>query len=159
MERISKYVSLSEVTKSNEAIRLGLSNIPNDAVIANLKLVCTNVFDKVREHFNVPIRISSGYRSPLLNKSIGGASNSQHCLGQALDIDADILGQLTNSQVFNYIKDVIKDYDQLIWEFGDSKEPAWVHVSYVGVKNNRKQILVATKDNKGKSVYVPYKGL
>lgn len=135
--KVSKYVTLAELTHSQTAIRLGIDNRPTPEVSANLKLVCTKVFDPIREHFGKPIRISSGYRSPILNKKIGGAKNSQHTTGEALDLQG--MEGLKNSQIFNYIKNNL-DYDQLIWEYGTATEPAWVHVSY-RKSGNRKQII------------------
>jgi len=94
-----------------------------------------------------PIFISSGYRSPHLNISIGGISTSQHCKGEALDLDADGY----NYKLFNYIFENL-DFDQLIWEFGDDKNPAWVHVSYK-IDENRNQVLKAYKDEQGRTKY------
>lgn len=135
--KISKYISLSEVSTSQTAVRLGIDNTPTPEVIDNLKLVGAKVFDPMREALGKPIRISSGYRSPALNKKIGGAKNSQHTTGQALDLQG--MDGLKNSVIFNYIKKNL-DYDQLIWEYGTDKEPAWVHVSY-SATHNRKQII------------------
>lgn len=151
MEKLSKYVSLSEVTRSDNAKRLGISNNPTDEHKENLKLVCSEIFDKVREHFDKPIGISSGYRSKELNDATPGSSNkSHHCTGQALDIDADMFGGLTNKQIFEYIHNNL-EYNQLIWEFGDSVNPDWVHASYVK-GNNKKQTLRAFRRN-GKVIY------
>lgn len=150
-EKLSKYVALSEVTRSDNAKRLGIDNAPTAEHKENLKLVCSEVFDKVREHFGKPIGISSGYRSKALNDVTPGASSkSHHSTGNALDIDADIFGGITNSEIFNYIKDNL-EFNQLIWEFGNSSNPDWVHVSYVK-GNNKKQILKAVKRN-GKVIY------
>lgn len=135
--KISKYLTLAEVTTSQTAIRHGIDNRPTPAVSANLKLVATKVFDPMREALGKPIRVSSGYRSPILNKKIGGAKNSQHTTGEALDLQG--LEGLKNSEIFNYIKNNL-EFDQLIWEYGTSREPAWVHVSY-RKSGNRKQIL------------------
>ena len=104
MEKISKYVSYKEVTYSNQANALRIGNIPNAEQLGNLKLVCTNIFDKVREHFGKPIGISSGFRSHELNTRIGGSKSSQHMEGKALDIDADIHGGLNNKEIFDYIR-------------------------------------------------------
>jgi hypothetical protein len=135
--RISPHVTLAELTQSQTATRLKIDNTPPPAVVANLKLVCQKVFEPTRTHFGKPIRISSGYRSPKLNKEIGGAKNSQHTKGEALDLQG--MEGLKNSQIFNYIKNNL-DYDQLIWEYGTATEPAWVHVSFRKT-GNRKQIL------------------
>jgi len=133
--RISKHVNLKELTKSNTALRLGISNEPTDEHLENLKRVCNSVFEPLREYFDCPIGISSGYRSEALNKAVKGSLTSQHCKGEALDIDADIYGQITNKDIFEYIKENL-DWDQLIWEFSG----AWVHVSFKKI-GNRKQIL------------------
>ena len=153
MEKISKYVTYQEVTKSNQATALKLANIPNATQLNNLRLVCTNVFDKVREHFGKPIGISSGFRSVELNAKIGGSKTSQHCEGKALDIDGDIFGGINNKELFFYIKENCI-FDQLIWEFGSENAPDWVHVSYNEGKN-RGQVLRAVKIG-GKTVYQPF---
>lgn len=143
--KLSNYVSLSEVTKSDTATRRGISNEPTPEHLENLKTICTEVFDKVREHFGVPIYISSGYRSAALNKAIKGSSTSDHSLGRALDLDQDFRSNgITNMDVFKFIKDNL-EFDQLIYEFGNSKNPDWVHVGY-RKGANRKQILIAYKE-------------
>ena len=143
--KLSNYVSLYEVTKSDTAARRGISNEPTPEHLENLKTICTEVFDKIREHFGVPIYISSGYRSAALNKAIGGSSTSDHNLGRALDLDQDFRSNgITNMDVFKFIKDNL-EFDQLIYEFGNSKNPDWVHVGY-RKGANRKQILVAYKE-------------
>jgi hypothetical protein len=142
--QISKYVSLKEATKSDYAIRKQINNIPDDGQLVAMKNVATNVFDKVREHFGKPIGISSFFRSKEINKAIGGSINSDHCNGCAIDIDADIFGGVTNKQIFEFIKSDL-EFDQLLWEFGDSNEPAWVHVSLRSNGVNRKQVLEAVK--------------
>lgn len=153
MSKLSKYTTLQEVIKSNTASVLQIQNIPNDEQIRNLKLLCIEVFDKVREHFGKPIGITSGFRSIELNNRIGGSKNSQHMEGKALDIDGDLLGGVCNKDIFEYIKNNCT-FDQLIWEFGTENAPDWVHVSYnKGV--NRKQILRAIKSG-GKTIYKPY---
>lgn len=140
--KLSKNLDLIEVTRSTEAKRRGINNNPTAEHLENLKVLAENVFQPIREHFKVPIHISSGYRSKILNNAIGGSFSSQHCKGQAIDIDMDGTS-ITNKQVFDYIKDNL-DFDQLIYEFGNDKNPDWVHVSYSKEKN-RKQILKAKK--------------
>jgi hypothetical protein len=150
--KISEHLSLSEVTRSETAKRKGISNNPTAEHLENFKLLAENVFEKIRNHFGVPIHISSGYRSKELNSAIGGSQSSQHSKGQAIDIDMDGSGDgVTNADVFNFIKDNL-EYDQLIWELGNDKNPDWVHVSYSKDKN-RKQRLKAVKKN-GKTSYV-----
>ena len=154
--QLSKHLSLAEVTRSDSAKRNGISNEPTPAHLENFKLLAEKVFEPIREHFKVPIHISSGYRSLALNKKIGGSLTSQHCSGEAIDIDMDgSASGVTNAQVFKYIKDNL-NFDQLIWEFGTSSNPDWVHVSYESTGKQRKQILKAVKVG-GKTSYVPYK--
>jgi len=146
--QLSKNLSLKEVIKSNTATRLGINNTPEQWEINNLMAVAENVFQPLRDHFGVPIGVSSGYRCKALNKAIGGSKYSQHMIGEALDLDADIYGGLKNSEIFNYIKKNL-EWDQMIWEFGDDEEPDWVHVSYKEAGNNRKQIKRAYRDSSG----------
>jgi zinc D-Ala-D-Ala carboxypeptidase len=154
--QLSEHLSLAEVTRSESAKRKGVSNMPTEAHIANFKLLAEKVFEPIRIHFGKPIHISSGYRSEALNKAIGGSSTSQHCQGEAIDIDMDgHAGGITNKMVFDYIKDNL-NFDQLIAEFPVNGEPAWVHVSYESTGKQRKQILVAKKAG-GKDTYIPYK--
>jgi hypothetical protein len=152
--QLSKNLSLAEVIRSETAKRKGVSNMPTEAHIANFKLLAEKVFQPIREHFGVPIHISSGYRSKALNESIKGSSTSQHCSGEAIDIDMDGTA-ITNAEIFNYIKDNL-EFDQLIWEFGTDANPDWVHVSYESTGKQRKQILKAVKKG-GATSYVPYK--
>ena len=161
--QLSKNLALAEVMRSETAKRKGISNMPTPEHIENFKKLAENVFQPIREHFGVPIRISSGYRSAALNKAIGGAGktvngvyipSSQHCKGEAIDIDMDGTS-ITNAQIFNYIKDNL-NFDQLIWEFGTDTNPDWVHVSYNSDGAQRKQILKAVKAG-GTTKYLPYK--
>lgn len=148
---LSENLTLSEVIRSESAKRYQITNIPTDEHLENLKQLAKNIFQPIRDHFNVPIRISSGYRSAALNKKIGGAANSQHSTGQAIDIDM-IGTEVTNADIFNFVKDNLK-FDQLIWEFGNDTEPDWVHISWS--KKPRKQILKA-KRNGLQTVYSKY---
>lgn len=146
--RISKYTSYNELTKSCAANRLGIENIPNSEQIKNLIYICETLFDTLRSHFNVPIGISSAFRSTKLNKSLGGSKRSQHRNGQALDIDADIYGGITNKEIGDYIKDNL-EFDQLIYEFWDDRmqDYKWIHVS-LKKSNNRGEIMKSYKQNK-----------
>jgi len=152
--QLSKNLSLSEVTRSETAKRRGISNMPTPEHIENFKLLAEKVFQPIREHFGVPIHISSGYRSKALNTAVGGSLSSQHCSGKAIDIDMDGTS-VTNAQIFNFIKDNL-EFDQMIWEFGTDTNPDWVHVSYESTGKQRKQILKAKRVG-GKTTYVPYK--
>ena len=140
--KLSEHLSLAEVIRSETAKRQGISNMPTEEHIANFKLLAENVFEKIRNNFRCPIHISSGYRSKELNACTKGASaTSQHSTGEAVDLDMDgSANGVTNKMVFNYIKDNL-EFDQLIWEFGDKNNPAWVHVSLKRNGKNRKQIL------------------
>ena len=153
--KLSKYVSLAEVTRSDTAKRKGIDNSPTAEHLENLKVISEEVFDKVREYFGVPIYISSGYRSAALNKAIGGSATSDHNLGRALDLDQDGHGNgVTNMDVFKFIKDNL-EFDQLIAEGSNGAgDMNWVHVGY-RKGENRKQILIAIFTN-GKAKYVPY---
>ena len=149
--KLSENLELAEVLRSESAKRNGIANIPTKEHIENLKALAVNIFQPIRDHFKVPIRISSGYRSKELNKRIGGSQTSQHSKGQAIDIDQDGTS-ITNKQVFDFILENL-DFDQLIWEFGTNNNPDWVHVSCSD--KNRKQVLRAYKLH-NKTVYVPY---
>ena len=151
--QLSTNLSLAEVTRSETAKRRGISNMPTPEHIENFKKLAVNIFQPIREHFGKPILISSGYRSAELNKAIGGSLSSQHCSGEAIDIDMDGT-DITNKQIFDYIKDNL-NFDQMIWEFGTDANPDWVHVSFAANRSQRKQILVAKKAN-GKTTYTPY---
>ena len=150
--KLSKNLSLKEATKSNTATRLGIKNEPEQWEINNLRAVAENIFQPVRDHFGVPIGVSSGYRCKELNTAIGGSKYSQHMIGEALDIDADIYGKVTNAEIFHYIKDNL-DFDQLIWEYGSEAEPDWVHVSYIRSDENKKRCLRAVKED-GVTTYI-----
>lgn len=151
--KLSNNLSLSEVLVSQTAKRLGLSNEPTKEHLENLEVTASKIFQPVRDYFKVPIYVSSGYRSKELNKAIGGAKTSQHMKGEALDLDADVYGVITNSDIFNYIKDNL-EFDQLIWEFGDDKNPKWVHVSFSEGKN-RMKVMKALK-GRNKTIYKLY---
>ncbi len=112
--------------------------------------IAEEVFEPLRSYVGGPIKINSFYRSPDLNKAIGGSSKSQHCYGQAIDID-DTFGRMTNAEMYRFIKEHL-DFDQIIWEFGDENNPNWVHVSYVSPQENRNRCLLAYKE-KGKTKY------
>jgi len=153
--KLSQHLSLSEVIRSESAKRNGISNMPIALHIENFKLLAEKVFEPIRLHFGCPIHISSGYRSAELNRCVGGSSTSQHCTGEAIDIDMDgSPSGVTNKMVFDYIKDNLV-FDQLIYEFGDSKNPDWVHVSYESTGKQRKQVLKAIRVN-GKTTYQNY---
>jgi len=143
---LSAHVTLAEFENSPTATTHGINNKMSLSQIESAKLLCENVFEPLRIHLNIPIKISSGYRSPQLNKMIKGSLSSQHCKAEAMDIKIDAKG-------FHFIKDKL-EFDQLIWEFGNDENPQWVHVSYKKDRN-RKQVLKAYKQN-GKTKYSSY---
>ena len=151
MERISKNISYKEGVYSITANRLGLENKPNDEQLANMKIIAEKVFQPLREWVGGPIKINSFFRSPELNKKIGGSKTSQHCKGQAIDFD-DNFGHKTNAEMFKYIRENL-DFDQMIWEFGTDMNPNWVHISYVSEEDNRNRCLKAYKDERGRTKY------
>ena len=148
---ISKHISYKEGVYSTTATRLHLDNTPNDEQLNNMELVAEEVFEPLRVYVGGPIKINSFFRSPELNKAIGGSGKSQHCRGQAIDID-DTFGKATNAEMYHWIKDNL-DFDQMIWEFGDDDNPDWVHVSYVSPEDNRNRCLKAYREN-GKTKYM-----
>ena len=148
--RLSKNFTLQEFTKSQTAVRHGIDNTPGEEHLTSAKSLFENVVQPVRENFGVTV-INSGYRGPKLNEAVGGSSKSQHCKGEAVDIECP---GTSNYAVAKFIEDNL-DYDQLILEFYTPGIPdsGWVHVSYIG-EGNRKQSLTAMKEN-GKTVYKP----
>jgi len=150
MSKISAHISLREAIESYTAKRKGIENIPSEYELTNMVGIAENVFEPLREWVGGPIKITSFFRSVELNKAIGGSKTSQHCQGRAMDID-DVYGYKTNAEMYNYIKNNL-DFDQLIWEFGTDKNPAWVHVSYVSADENRRRCLKAERI-KNKTVY------
>ena len=147
---ISEHISYSEAIHSDTAKRRNIKNIPNETHVKSMKALAENIFEPLREWVGGPIKVNSFFRSIELNKAIGGSKTSQHCKGEAIDID-DTYSYKANAEMFNYIKENL-DFDQLIWEYGNSKNPDWVHVSYVSKANNRKKCLKAERV-RGKTVY------
>ena len=147
---ISNHISYKEATYSRTATRLDIENKPNEKQMQSMCLIADEVFEPLRMYVGGPIKINSFFRAPKLNKAIGGSTKSQHCHGQAIDLD-DTFGRATNAEMYNFIKQNL-DFDQMIWEFGDDDNPNWVHVSYVSPEENRKRCLKAYKEN-GKTKY------
>ncbi len=143
---ISKHISIKEGVYSITAKRLGINNNPNAKQLENMVTIAEEVFEPLRAYVGGPIKINSFFRSPKLNRAIGGSSKSQHCHGQAIDLD-DTFGRCTNAEMFEFIKENL-DFDQMIWEFGNNKNPDWVHVSYVSPEENRNRCLRAIRDGK-----------
>jgi hypothetical protein len=149
--QLTNNFSLKELTVSDTATRLGLDNTPNETVILNLKVLAENILQPVREHFGKSVKVNSGYRAPEVNAAVGGSKTSDHCKGQAADIE--ITG-VANGDLAKYIAENFK-FTQVILEFYTQGIPdsGWVHVSYD--KNDLKcQTLTAVKKD-GKTVYLP----
>lgn len=141
MENISKHITYQEATNSKKARELGLSNDPPPEVLSAMKLTAVMLFEPLRQIIGRPVGISSFYRSPEVNRAIGGSATSQHCKGEAIDIDGEITG-VDNGLIFETLR--LMDFDQLIWEFGTQDAPNWVHVSYRR-QGNRRQVLRSVK--------------
>tara|TARA_R110002012_G_scaffold87309_1_gene216024 strand:+ start:23 stop:478 length:456 start_codon:yes stop_codon:yes gene_type:complete len=148
---ISKHISDKESVYSRTALRRGIDNTPTEDHKQNMVELAENIFEPLRSYVGGPIKINSFYRSPDLNKAIGGSSKSQHCNGQAIDID-DTFGRMSNAEMYEFIKENL-DFDQMIWEFGNDSNPNWVHVSYVSPQQNRNRCLKAYKEE-GKTKYM-----
>jgi hypothetical protein len=147
---LSKNFTLKELTFSPTAIKKGIDNTPNAQATRNLRLLCENILEPLRAHMGIPIKVSSGYRSEVLNSLIGGSKSSQHRFGQAVDFD---LGNRC-AEAFKFIMENL-NYDQIIWEFGNDKQPDWIHVSF-SAKRSRKNALKAIRSN-GRTKYIAYK--
>lgn len=149
--RLSKNFTLQEFTKSQTAIRMDIDNTPEEEHLEAAKILFEKVVQPVRNHFG-PTVINSGYRGPELNKAVGGSSRSQHCKGEAVDIEVP---GVANAEVAEWIYKNL-DFDQLILEFYTPGIPdsGWVHVSYKSDESekNRKQVLTAYKED-GATVY------
>ena len=150
MEKISKHISYKEGVYSTTAVRRNIANNPNKEQLNNMKLIAEKIFEPLRVWVGGPIKINSFFRGADLNKAIGGSTRSQHCKGQAMDVD-DTFGYKTNAEMYHYIKDNL-EFDQMIWEFGDDNNPNWVHISYVSHRPNRKKLTIAYKEN-GRTKY------
>jgi hypothetical protein len=149
---LTENVSLKELTKSESATRFGISNEPTEEALSNLQKLATHILQPVRDHFGKPLIITSGYRSPELCVKIGSTTTSQHTKGQASDFE---IGGIANKDLSDWIHQNL-DYDQLILEFWKPEDAnsGWVHCSYKGEGQNRKQYLRAFTEN-GKTKYEP----
>ena len=145
--RLSKNFVLSEITRSNTARRKGISNEPEKEHLANLQTLVTELIQPMRDAIG-PIRVTSGYRSPKLNRAIGGSGRSQHCKGQAMDLQFWKAGEMNNKVMYYWILDSGLEFDQMINEF----DYAWIHISFNSGKN-RKRVLEAYKNDQGKTAY------
>ena len=145
--RLSKNFSRAEIEHSNTAKRLGISNEMSEKHLESMQRLIDNLIQPMRDAIG-PIRISSGYRSPKLNKAIGGSSRSQHSKGEALDLQFWEKGKMNNRVIYEWVLESGVEFDQMINEFDFS----WIHISLKS-KENRIQVLEAYKDEKGKTAY------
>ena len=148
--KISDHITYAEAIHSNTAKRKGIDNTPSEVQVEAMRLLAEKIFEPLRKWVGGPIKVNSFFRSETLNESIGGASSSQHCKGQAIDID-DVYGRKTNADMYHWIQQNL-DYDQMIWEFGTDMQPNWIHVSYVSEEKNRNKCLKAYKEH-GRTKY------
>ena len=149
--QLTNNFSLSEMTKSDTALRHDMDNTPGEAEIANLKVLCEKVLQPIRDHYGKGVKVNSGFRHPEVNAKVGGSKTSDHCKGQAADIE---IPGVPNGDLAQHIVDTY-DFTQVILEFYTPGVPdsGWVHVSY-DPANLKKQALTATKQG-GKTVYLP----
>lgn len=145
--RLSKNFVLSEIIRSGTAKRLSINNEPSKEHLQSLSLLITNIIQPMRDDLG-PIRISSGYRSKELNRAVGGSNKSQHCKGEALDLQFWRDGKMCNKEIYDYILNSDLEFDQMINEFDFS----WIHIS-LKERDNREQILEAYKDTDGDTAY------
>jgi zinc D-Ala-D-Ala carboxypeptidase len=164
--KLSKNFTLKELTKSNTALRLGINNEPSKEGIYKLRLYATSILQPLRDVLGA-IRITSGYRSPILSETIGSSSNSQHCRYEAVDCQYVKRGKMDNIKIYDALIELDLDYDQCILEFGNGTEyidptkPDWIHLSWK-ISDNRRQTLVAYKDENNKTKYrhlIKYKSI
>jgi len=136
MENISEHISWNEGKASQTAVRMGIDNTPDAETVARMKLTANNCFEPIRKHYGKPIIVSSFYRCWEVNGNVkGSSSTSQHPQGEAIDFISENMAEL-----FEWIKRNI-EFDQLIWEYGDDKSPAWIHISYSERHPNKQEVL------------------
>ena len=145
--RLSKNFVLSEITRSNTAKRLGIDNGPNKKHLQSIQRLVTNLIQPMRDALG-PIRISSGYRNPNVNRAIGGSTKSQHCKGEALDLQFWDDGKISNKKLYDWVLSSNVEFDQMINEF----DFAWIHIS-LKKEGNRNQVLEAYKDEDNDTKY------
>jgi zinc D-Ala-D-Ala carboxypeptidase len=157
--RLSKNFTLQELIYSSTAMRLGIDNSPTKEGVLKLTLLATSLLQPLRDRLGA-LRVTSGYRSPQLSEAIGSSANSQHCRYEAVDMQFVKRGKMDNLLIYQALIDLDLDFDQCILEFGDSTQyldptnPDWIHLSWK-VTDNRKQVLIAYKDENNKTKYRP----
>jgi len=144
--KISDHITYAEAIHSNTAKRKQIDNTPNQTQVDAMKLLADKIFEPLRKWVGGPIKVNSFFRSVALNEKIGGVASSQHCKGQAIDID-DVYGYKSNAEMYKWVKENL-DFDQMIWEFGTDMQPNWIHMSYVSEEENRNKCLKAYKEDR-----------
>ena len=139
--KLSKNFSLVEMTKSQTALRRGIDNTPHPSVVEHMERLCEAVLQPVRDHFDRPVTIPSGYRCPELCLAIGSKPTSQHAKGQAADFEVP---GVRNMEVAQWIADNL-EFDQLILECYTGGNTGWIHCSYV--HEPRKELLTYDREN------------
>lgn len=132
-----KYFTIAELSDSATARMLHINNTPDEVACSNLTALVEHILDPAREIFGAPVRVNSGYRSSRLNRAVGGVENSQHLRGEAADLSTG--SPDGNRRLYEIL--LTLPFDQLIWERGNQRGPAWVHVSYRRVGGNRGEVL------------------
>lgn len=144
MDNISTHISYDEAVRSSDAIKFKIDNTPTADILASMKVVANKCFEPIREHFGIPLMVTSFYRSDKLNKAIKGSKTSQHVKGQAIDFVAQFAYSPKNKEILEWAKDNL-DYDQLINEYPDKNgNPCWVHISFNDKGVNRKQFFTVS---------------
>ena len=143
MTKLSENFSLAEMVRSQTASRKGIRNRPGPNQIEALELLCKNVLQPVRDHFGKPVNVSSGYRSPKLNRAIGGSGSSQHCKGEAADFT---VSGVSNLEVCKWMEKTL-NYDQLIYEYGES---GWVHCSFSATRTRNVELSAVRRSGRTK---------
>lgn len=138
---MAKYFTTAEFVKSDTADKRGINNNIPSSLLANMNELFDNVLNPLRESYRKPIRITSGYRCPVLNKAVGGVSSSDHVNARAADIVGTPNTRAENKKLFDLAQQIGLDFDQLIFEKGTAEGPDWVHISYRSKEGNRHQVL------------------
>jgi zinc D-Ala-D-Ala carboxypeptidase len=146
-KKLSPNFTLEELIFSQTATRLGIDNTPTPKQVAAMKALCVNLLQPIRDRIGLSIVVNSGFRSPMLNRAVSGAVNSQHLEGRAADIVCHTIG---TKELFKRIAAMKLPFDQLIYEGGRNSQ--WVHISYAG-KKARKEILAASFPESGGVLY------
>ena len=154
--RLTKNFTLQELIYSATALRKNIDNTPTKEGVIKLRLLAASLLQPLRNAV-CSIRLTSGYRSPALSEAIGSSSNSQHCRYEAVDMQFVKRGKMDNLKLYKALIDLKLEFDQCILEFGTSTkdidgDPAWIHISWK-ISDNRKQVLVAYKDDNNKTKY------